>query len=229
MKSSNFLRKKFFDLFKLIPLVSFIRSRSFSQCWEDRLILRILGKGIGSYVDIGAGSPIWGSNTFLFYGLGWRGVVVDPIRFNIFLHKIFRKKDFQYQSLVSSEELSETFYELSPWELSTTNYQNCEQQIQNGAKLVKTSLVKTMTLADIYRRHEMVRPHFLSIDVEGQEMSVLRGVDFSQFSPDLICVEEHENPISGSEISDFLKNCGYSLHRYNGVSSIYILDSTTTI
>ena len=224
MNATKFSRMKFFDLMKLLPLASLIRARSFSQCWEDRIILRILGKGVGSYVDIGAGSPIWGSNTFLFYRLGWRGITVDPIKFNFYLHRIFRSKDIQYENLVSSENRTETFYELSPWELSTTDPQIFDYQVRNGAKLVKTIQLRTITLGEIYRSHTMVHPHFLSIDVEGQEISVLRGIDFSYFKPDLICVEEHDNPIVGSEISDFLKIHGYALRRYNGVSSIYILD-----
>lgn len=224
MKSFYYFWMKFFDLLKLVPLASLIRARSFSQFWEDRMILKILGSGVGSYVDIGAGSPIWGSNTFLFYKLGWRGVTVDPIKFNVFLHRVFRSKDFQYKSLVSSESSIKTFYELSPWELSTTDPQVLEKQIKNGATLVKSSLLRTITLEDIYQSHSMSHPHFLSIDVEGHEMSVLLGMNFSNFKPDLICVEEHDNPIDGSRISDFLKMHGYFLHRYNGVSSIYILD-----
>ena len=223
MKRLNYYLMRFFDLLKLIPLASLIRGKSFSQYWEDRMILKILGSGVGTYVDIGAGSPIWGSNSFLFYKLGWRGVTVDPIKFNVFLHRVFRSKDFQYENLVSSESRIETFHELSPWELSTTDPLVLERQINDGAKLVRSSLLKTITLGDIYKSHPMSHPHFLSIDVEGQEMSVLLGIDFANFKPDLICVEEHNNPIAGSQISDFLKIHGYSLHRYNGVSAIYIL------
>jgi FkbM family methyltransferase len=215
---------RFFDLLKLVPLASLIRGKSFSQYWEDRMILKILGDSAGSYVDIGAGSPIWGSNTFLFYRLGWRGVTVDPIKFNIFLHRVLRSKDVQYENLVASESSIEMFHELSPWELSTTDPQVLEQQIKDGAKLVKSSLLKTITLGEIYKNHPMSHPHFLSIDVEGQEMSVLLGMDFSNFKPDLICVEEHTNPIDGSQISDLLKIHGYALHRYNGISAMYILD-----
>lgn len=224
MKSANFSRIKLFDFIKLLPLASIIRARSFSQCWEDRIILRILGKGVGSYVDVGAGSPIWGSNTFLFYKLGWRGITVDPIKFNIYLHRFLRSKDVQYENLVSSENRTETFYELSPWELSTTNDKVYENEIFKGARLKRTSQVTTLTLGEIYRSHSLIRPHFLSIDVEGQEMAVLQGIDFSHFKPDLICVEEHENPIFSSDIRDFLKIHGYSLCRYNGVSAIYTLD-----
>ena len=95
----------------------------------------------------------------------------------------------------------------------------------NGATHIGTSKVRTITLEDIYRSHPMAHPHFLSIDVEGLEMSVLQGNDFSYFKPDLICVEEHKSPIYTSEICTFLKINGYELLRYNGVSAIYVLDS----
>ena len=51
-------------LVKQISLTSVIRSKSYSQFWEDRLISRLISDHEGSYVDIGAGTPVWGSNTY---------------------------------------------------------------------------------------------------------------------------------------------------------------------
>lgn len=213
---------RFYDLIKISSLASFLRSRSYSQFWEDRLILRLLNSNIGSYVDIGAGAPSWGSNTYLLYKKGWRGVCVDPIKFNIDLHRIIRRHDRQYKSLVSSASSEIKFYELSPWELSTTNESIAKLRIQEGARHIRSILLRSISLEKIYDENPIKRPALLSIDVEGAEMSVLQSNDWGKYCPDVICVEELNNPLSVSEIKSFLSKMGYEIAAYNGVSSIYI-------
>lgn len=209
------------DLIKIFPLVSFLRSRSYSQFWEDRLINRLLIPSIGSYVDIGAGMPTWGSNTYLFYKKGWEGVTVDPIKFNILLHKFIRRKDRQYRSLVSRSITEIPFYEIIPWELSTTDYLIADLRVKNGAKILRKEIMNAISLERIYDENPIVRPAILSIDVEGAEMEVLQSNNWKKYSPDLICVEELDNPLDESQIRSFLSDRKYLLVAYNGVSSIY--------
>ncbi|ASY10865.1 FkbM family methyltransferase [Candidatus Planktophila lacus] len=216
------IQVRFYDLIKVTSLASFLRSRSYSQFWEDRLILRMLNSNIGSYVDIGAGAPSWGSNTYLLYKRGWRGVCVDPIKFNIDLHKIIRRHDRQYKSVVSSGSSQIQFYELSPWELSTTDESIAQLRIREGARHIQSGLLNSISLEKIYEENPIKRPALLSIDVEGAEMSVLQSNNWSRYSPDIICIEELNNPLSDSEIKSFLSKVGYQMAAYNGVSSIYI-------
>jgi hypothetical protein len=75
---------------------------------------------ISSYVDVGAGSAVWGSNTYLFYKRGWYGIAVEPITFNFRMQKFLRKRDFQFRALVTDTQTKMDFYQLWPWELSTT-------------------------------------------------------------------------------------------------------------
>ena len=181
----------------------------------------MLFRSIGSYVDIGVGAPTWGSNTYLLYKKGWRGVCVDPIKFNMDLHKIVRRHDRQYRSVVSSDTSKIQFYELSPWELSTTDESIAKIRIQKGAKRVRSELIKSISLEKIYEENPIRRPALLSIDVEGSELSVLKSNNWVKYLPDIICVEELNNPILTSEVKLYLSNKGYELSVYNGVSSIY--------
>jgi hypothetical protein len=118
------------------------------------------------------------------------------------------------------------FYELRPWELSTTDELIARQRIQKGAMLLGKTTSKTLSLEYIYRTHPMTRPAILSIDVEGAELDVLESNDWNSYRPDIICVEELQNPITDSVIVNFLRQFDYSLVVYNGVSSIYVLDES---
>lgn len=182
---------------------------------------RIMSNNSGSYVDIGAGAPIWGSNTYLFYRKGWSGITVDPIGFNISLHKIVRPRDHCYQALVSTKAIQKEFCELIPSELSTTDEDIVSTRIKNGATILRKIKIPTITLGQIYDTHQLKRPAILSVDVEGAEMEVLQSNDWSRHTPDLICIEELSSPLIKSDISDFLRENNYSLIIYNGVSSIY--------
>jgi FkbM family methyltransferase len=200
-----------------------MRSRSYSQFWEDRLIARYVAHGKGSYVDIGAGSPIWGSNTYYFYRRGWSGVTVDPISTNMHLQKLLRPRDRHYQSIISSDLEKIEFFQFTPWELSTTNEKCAKERISGGATLVTQMILQPISLETIYNENPIKNPSFLSIDVEGAEMKVLQSNNWNLYKPDIICVEELESPLSQSDVREYLSQQNYDLVVYNGVSSIYQL------
>lgn len=232
MNYANFLAKfriLVATVLKQFQLASVIRSKSYSQFWEDRLIKRIILGNAGSYVDIGSGTPIWGSNTYIFYKDNWRGVTVDPIRLNIALHRLLRPHDTQYCALVTNTSQTLEFYELDPWELSTLNEELAIDRLAAGAKLIQKQVCETIKLKEIYEKHQMPRPNLLSIDVEGMELDVLESNDWTLFKPDLIVVEELINPILGSDIQSYLLKLDYRLSAYNGVSSIYTLNGSAFI
>lgn len=215
------------DIIKLLPLLSFIRSKSYSQFWEDRLIDRVVINKIGSYVDVGAGSPVWASNTYLFYKRGWQGVTVEPILFNYIMQKLIRRRDLQIRALVTDTQTQMDFYQLWPWELSTTIQETAKSRISEGATLIRKEKIDCISLSEIYGANPISRPAILSIDVEGAELEVLQSNNWKQFIPDLICIEELTSPIQSSTIREFLEGQGYRLQAHNGVSSIYVwLDST---
>ena len=85
---------------------------------------------------------------------------------------------------------------------------------------------KTISLEDIYKKNPIRRPGILSIDVEGAELDVLESNDWTKHKPDLICIEELQNPMTYSNIRKYLQQYDYSLAAYNGVSSIYVLDGS---
>lgn len=70
--------------------------------------------------------------------------------------------------------------------------------------------VKTETLTQILQNYDISQVDFLSIDVEGAEMDVLLGFDFSRYQPTLILLEDKHLYLKKHL---FLKQHGYKLVR----------------
>lgn len=66
---------------------------SYSDFNEDLIVESIFEGQIGSYIDVGAGHPVIGSNTYKFYEKGWDGITVEPIRLHNTLHRLKRRRD----------------------------------------------------------------------------------------------------------------------------------------
>lgn len=220
------LSRWFVRQIKLVPFSHFLKNRSYSQKFEDLLISGLVGDKIGSYVDVGSGLPCFGSNTYLFYKRGWRGILVDPIPRNIALSKIFRRGDVCLNMGVGEEDSIIDFFLIDPYEFSTFDSDLAHRRLtEQFATLKKIVQIPVRPLSEILASRIFPHPILLSVDTEGFEMQVLKGIDWMQFKPDIICIEEFQNPIqNATPVKLYLQDIGYSLTYYTGLSSIYTLD-----
>lgn len=89
--------KRYFVVYK-----DTIRStrKTYSQFGEDLIVKEVISnipptKGI--YIEIGANQPTQISNTYLFYRLGFHGIVIEPNHQMTKLFKRFRPKDIHFE------------------------------------------------------------------------------------------------------------------------------------
>jgi hypothetical protein len=81
-------------------------------------------------------------------------------------------------------------------------------------------IVPTRTLDDILDEAEAPSPiDFLSIDVEGHEVEVLRGFEFARWRPRLIMIEDH---VRNLQTHRFLIRKGYRIVRRLGNNGWYV-------
>jgi len=67
---------------------------SYAQRYEDMHLLRAFGEqASGSYIDIGAGHPVYDNVSFAFYLRGWRGITVEPNPWLAQLSEAVRPRD----------------------------------------------------------------------------------------------------------------------------------------
>ena len=81
----------------------------------------------------------------------------------------------------------------------------------NGRRLNRKNLelVPTLTLNYILEKHKIEKIDFFSLDVEGYELEVLKGINFKKFKPKYILIEIYNHLFE--PITNFLKNENYIL------------------
>jgi hypothetical protein len=211
--------------FYLYAIYSFLISytqKFYSQTGEDKLLSIYLPELNGRYIDVGAGQPVRGSNTYYFYKRGWSGILIDPLRFNQKLNHIFRKRDIKLESIIALRNEFLNFYEFYPGEYSTTVKKVADNLVERNIKLKNTYKIRCLPLGSLDILMKTTKPSLLSIDVEGMDMHVLKSNNWKKTSPRVVCIEEDPPIRSESEISEYLKTVGYKYVNTTGTSSVYV-------
>lgn len=199
------------------------RSTSLSYAFtaEDRIIESLIKPIItqkGFYVDIGCNEPVFISNTFLFYRRGWRGLCVDANEQLIKKFKRMRPRDTAVCALISDKTETTTFsYSENPV-LSSADASSTEQFLKEGIKLKAQINVPSQTLTSLFTTYGVPREFdFLSIDIEGNDLKALYGLDLNQYRPKLIVFEWEEfqlNAAQKEEIVEYLQKYNYTFVGY---------------
>jgi hypothetical protein len=200
------------------------KPKYFGQLFEDEEISKWLPESKGLYIDIGAGYPIRGSNTYLFYKRGWSGLIIEPILTSIIIFKLFRPRDKVLKSLVGEVTGKQLFFHLEPYEYSTTDSEIAqEMQRRPDVKLIRKNLINQIRLDSLEISMSPLNPTFISIDVEGADLHVLRSIDWAKTRPRVICVEEWSDRVNPLvNVTSYLEGRGYSLVMNLSPSLIFV-------
>ena len=167
----------------------------------------------GFFIDIGAYHPKFNNNTWrLRKQLGFRGINIEPTE-RIKLFRKYRKNDKNLQCLIGDRVDKVDFY-----------YSSEEPQISgtDRSKLIKKPdiLMKMWqtTLSRIVEQYNVTKIDLLDIDIEGTEMEVLRGYDWSVM-PRLILIEDDKD--TEERIKPFLTMKGYKIIAHTINNALY--------
>lgn len=198
---------------------------SYSQEGEDIVLSRIFDKQKkGFYVDIGAHHPMRFSNTMHFYSKGWRGINVDPLPGMKSLFDNQRPKDITIEKGISSKKQSIKYFYFAEPAFNTFDEKLARKREQKSA-LLKTIDIQCLPLGEMLQNIGVSEIDFLSIDVEGLELEVLKSNDWSSFIPKVIVLEVLDfdfNTFGNSNISQFLKDKGYFLFSKLFHSAVFV-------
>lgn len=192
--------------------------KSYSQEGEDMILRRMFeGKARGFYVDVGAHHPRRFSNTYFFYVQGWTGINIEPNPDAIRAFESSRRNDINVQVGISDRSAVLTYHQFDEPALNTFDADLVKWRVANTPyKVIRTIDVPVERLENVLRGY--LRPNqeidFLSIDVEGMDMAVLRSNDWESFRPTCVLVEALASSIEDVVISDvfsYMKHKGYEL------------------
>ena len=175
---------------KIFYKILVFKKKYFSFSGVDVIIENIFkNHNVGIYIDIGCQHPIKNNNTYLLYKKGWCGLNIDLDKDNIDLFNIARPNDCNVNIAISNkiDDVDLYFYHnrspINTIDKKTSDFQN--------AQVSEVKKIKTNTLDNIINNSKFSNKkiNLLSVDVEGHELEVLQGFDFTSYKPDVIVVE----------------------------------------
>ena len=168
----------------------------------DKKLLKYLNFKDGFYIECGANDGVNQSNTWYFEkSLNWRGILIEPNK------QIFEelKKNRSSKNIFKNVALvSEDFKNKNEEIYLTKN--NLESKLTN----VFTPLNQKVfieTLNNILKEINVNKINLFSLDVEGYEEEVLRGLNLNSFDIDYILIETNNL----DKINSILKSFNYIL------------------
>ena len=89
----------------------------------------------------------------------------------------------------------------------------------------KTVTLNTTTLTDLLNKYNAPTIiDFLSLDTEGNELNILKGIDFNKYKFRYMSVEHNYKEPLRSNIRNFLTKKGYTFYKENQWDDDYVLN-----
>lgn len=182
-----------------------------------RGLKKILDFRDGVFFEVGAYDGIYQSNTaYLEKYLGWKGILVEAVP-NLFLETLKnRPKAKCYHAALVPADFDGDYIEVHyARQMSLTRLSDnaVSEHVdaskpwlgQEGSAVGQVFFAPVCTAQEVIDRSGFNRIDFFSLDVEGAELSVLKGIDFARTKPRYFLIEAWEI----EAIEAFLVPLGY--------------------
>jgi len=198
----------------------------FAQFGEDRILDAIfLHRRDGNCIEVGANDGITDSMTYHFELMGWNCLVVEPIP--ELAGRISEKRDCIVENCAASSSEGETSFFVAEEALGMSGMdltRDRRKQIVRAGGALKEIKVRKKTLDAILEESDFGRIDFVSIDVEGHELEVLKGFSLERHRPRILLIEDNSNQTDPT-VQSYMKGKGYVLFRRTGVNDWYALET----
>lgn len=193
----------------------------YSQVYQDYVLDRFIfhGKTGGFFIDIGGNDPIIGNNTYFFENSrSWTGLAFEPIESRRGKWPISLKTEclpFAWGSAEGEADFCEHEASDRSGFAGTVNY---EGGVKSHYK------VSVRRLADILDERGIKHVDFVSLDVEGAELEVLKGIDFSRVNIYCFTIENFRGHAQEKRIRKFMIEAGYKIKARLWIDEVWVKD-----
>ena len=195
-----------------------------SQNGEDRWLEAHFGaKRDGFFVEVGAYDGVNLSNTYHFEQSGWTGLLVEPDPEMAERCRRERPRSLTFPCAAGDSAGEISFYKVTGGEAySTTSLSAAHRdRLERMGLTWREVRVAVRTLDSILEEARASRVDFVSIDVEGGELAVLRGFDIRRWKPGVVIVETNAAR-RDPEIGRYFVAHGYGYHHSIDVNDFYL-------
>jgi FkbM family methyltransferase len=166
-------------------------------------------KEYGFFIELGAHDGLFQSNTaFLEKMRNWKGILIEPSKKghelciknrpnSICLNYACVSKEYSGSSIYGNFENNSPMASING-ERKCDNH--CDHLVEVSAATLESILDNNITNLNI---------DFLSLDAEGYELNILKGMNFQKYRPNYLLIEIYEKDYK--DILEFLKDNEYSL------------------
>jgi FkbM family methyltransferase len=173
----------------------------YSQIGQDIILNELFCPALsnGFYIDIGAHNGKTFSNSYHFERSGWDGMCIEGNPRLIF--ELQQNRDCEVLPSVISDVDGECDFlsvsgnsEMLSTPKFNSNHRNLKRIFKNIKKTggtVDQVKVVSSTLAKVLLERNIKNVDFISVDVEGSELNVLRGFDFDKVNVKLFIIENN--------------------------------------
>jgi FkbM family methyltransferase len=171
---------------------------TYSQHDLDLRMKRYLTRTHGFYIESGAFDGMTASNTYIYQQQRcWTGLLVEPSPENARAAAANRPHDVvEHSALVGPAYVEAT--------IRGAFHSMLVSKVDAGGDVE----VPAHTMTALLEKHRVPHVHWWSLDVEGFELEVLRGLDFARWTPDYILVELWDD---NAAVKSFLAARGYTI------------------
>ena len=168
----------------------------------------------GVYIDIATNDPIKTSNTYFFDRcLRWSGICAEANHY--YFESIFRQRSCQLvpTCLGSRDKHVVSFqYDALKSGILGDNYK-FKDKVQNSTRVSERKRLMCTTMQLVLDRLSLAVIDLLSLDVEGFELEVLKGIDLHKVTIKVITIELSESTVK--PVEEHLRQFGYYRHEVN--------------
>jgi len=199
-----------------------------AQHGEDIFLWNHFGrKADGYFIEVGAHDGVSLSNTYAFEAIGWKGLLVEA---NPDVAELCRKN--RPESIVAHTAVGApgqadriVFHTVSGDEgdemLSFVNPDDADiERCTRAGKSIRKVEVPFKTMDSILDELSPEQIDFVTIDVEGGEMDVLKGFDLARFEPKVVMLENNTGH-ADYPVSRYMERQGYQRFHHIGCNEFY--------